>query len=332
MSQKLEEMSHRSEGGHSRRQDSDRSSRKGPSSREREKELAQLREEEEKRREEEQRQAQTEKERKEREESARIEREQMAEETRRKEEEDKRLEIERRAQEERERLAHDAEEQERQRKKQALLAKLSAMDDAQENGKTASALTMSPTRAKKDWKFTDPVENMYQGKPAYDITSSPKRKSKVAENDDDFGYTPSFGGKWNSGPKTTNKGRSLFGNEPVSSTNNNNKEKKADFMASLFGNDAARKPTPPSMEREGSGLDFTTNSNSAAARRKSSTKAYQQKDSLSQQYGAGLGVVSDSPPPSTNNRLLPKRINQASSGFSRSAVNGFDDDIEEMVL
>ena len=302
-------------------------SRKGPSSRE--KAQAKLREEEMRRAEEEERQlvredaermkriaeekANIERERKEREDAERIERE-REEEIRRKEEEERqrrkeederqRLEVERKAQEERERLARDAEEQERQRKKQALLAKLSAMDDADQNGKSKNVPTMSPIRSKKDWKFTDPVENMYQGKPAYDITSSPKRKNKLLEDDEEFSYKPSFGGKWNNGPKTTNKGRSLFADEPAS--RNNNKEKKADLMTSLFGGDATRKPTPPSAEREGSGLDFTLNNNSTVSRRSSNRSIQQTRENSVQQYGGGIGVADESPP-STTSRLLPKR-------------------------
>ncbi len=334
--------------------------RKGPSPREREQ--ARLRKEEEeeekqRRAEEEERRAMREKEMREQEEIDRKRREREEEdkrrdEDRRREEEEKRkreeeererLEIERRAQEERDRLARDAEEQERQRKKQALLAKLSAMDDSDQNGKAKSILTMSPTRTRKEWKFTEPVENMYQGKPAYDITSSPKRKSRVVADDDDDGqsYKPSFGGKWNSGPKSSSKGRSLFDEDDgvTAKNNNNNTEKKGDFMSSLFGGDKGRKP---SLDREGSGLDFTTNSNPPpqAARRKSSTRpsypsSYQPSmRESSPQYGAGLGMVSDSPPPTTNSRLLPRRTNQASSGFNRAPANDIDDldDIEEVVL
>ena len=243
------------------------------------------------------------------------------------EEEKKRMEIERKAQEERERLARDAEEQERQRKKQALLAKLSAMDEPEQNGKNKNVLTMSPTRTKKDWKFTDPVENMFQGKPAYDVNSSPKRKNKLLDDDDEFNYKPSFGGQWNTGPKTTSKGRSLFNDDPPP-PKSTNEEKKSDLMASLFGGDASRKPTPPTTEREGSGLDFTLNNNS---KRKSSTRPAHQ--SPAQQFGAGFGVVDDSPP-NTGNRLLPKRPNQSAAAFGRPAVNEIDDldDIEEVVL
>ena len=321
--------------------------RKGPSSREREE--GRRREEEERiRAEEEEREMREEAERMKRvaEEKARIERErrqreeedrrEREEERRRKEEEErrqreeeerKRMEIERKAQEERERLARDAEEQERQRKKQTLLAKLSAMDDPEQNGKNKNVLTMSPTRTKKDWKFTEPVENLYQGKPAYDVNSSPKRKNKLLEDDNEFSYKPSFGGQWNSGPKTTSKGRSLFNDDPPP-PKSTSKDKKTDLMASLFGGDAARKPTPPSTEREGSGLDFTANSSS---RRKSSTRPAHQ--SPAQQYGGGLGVVDDSPP-NTGNRMLPKRANLSSAAFSRPTVNEIDDldDIEEVML
>ena len=281
------------------------SSRKGPSSRDRER--ARMREEEDMRRAEEEERDRTreeaermkrvaeekariEMERKEKEEAERREIEEakrrMEEEERKKkdEEERQRFEIERKAQEERERLARDAEEQERQRKKQALLAKLSAMDEPEQNGKNKNILTMSPTRTRKDWKFTDPVENMYQGKPAYDITSSPKRKNKLLQEEDEFSYKPSFGGKWNNGPKTTSKGKSLFDDDPPSPPKNTNKDKKTDLMASLFGGDAARKPTPPSTEREGSGLDFTFNSN-AASRRKAS---YQTSEPGKREFSANV--------------------------------------------
>ena len=329
------------------------SSRKGPSSRDRER--ARIKEEEDMRRAEEEERdrmreeaermkrvaeekAKIERERKEKEEAERREIEEAKrrmeqEERNKKEEERQRLEIERKAQEERERLARDAEEQERQRKKQALLAKLSAMDEPEQNGKNKNILTMSPTRTRKDWKFSDPVENMYQRKPAYDITSSPKRKNKLLQEEDEFSYKPSFGGKWNNGPKTTNKGKSLFDDDLPSPPKNTNKDKKTDLMASLFGGDAARKPTPPSTEREGSGLDFTFNSN-AASRRKSSTKpANQARENSVQMFGGGIGVVDDSPPNSSN-RLLPKRTNQSSAAFNRPTVNEIDDldEIEEVVL
>ena len=354
VNQKLEDVARQQERDDTLYEEPKVPSRKSPSSRDRERarmrekvdmrraeeeERERMREEAERMKRVAEEKAMIERERKEKEEAERREIEEtkrrMEEEERQKkqEEERQRLEIERKAQEERERLARDAEEQERQRKKQALLAKLSAMDEPGQNDKSKNILTMSPTRTKKDWKFSDPVENMYQGKPAYDITSSPKRKNKLLQEEDEFSYKPSFGGKWNNGPKTTTKGKSLFDDDPPSPPKNTNKDKKTDLMASLFGGDAGRKPTPPSTEREGSGLDFTLNGN-AASRRKLSTKPVNQtRENPAQMFGGGIGVVDDSPPNSSN-RLLPKRTNQSSAAFNRPAVNEIDDldEIEEVVL
>ncbi len=292
-------------------------------------------EEEERRRREEQRRASAEarqkrereeRERREREEEERLRREKLEAEERAKEE------IERKAREERERLARDAEEQERQRKKQALLAKLSAIDDEKKGGPNNDNPNIlgSPSRTRKDWKFTDPVENMHSGKPAYDlVTSSPKRKNKLDNDDDEFSYKPSFGASSKlTGPKTSNRGKSLFNGDSPKRDG-----KKKDLMASLFGGDDVRKPTPPN-KRENSGLNFS-NMNSNSASKNKGRQQQEREHSSTQLFGGGSAIVDDEAPPSTNNRLLPRRTSHQSTTFTtHPAVNQIDDfeDIEEVVL
>ena len=291
-------------------------------------------EEEEKRRIEEQRRAaeedrqrrdREERQRREKEEEERLKREKLEAEERQREE------IERKARDERERLARDAEEQERQRKKQALLAKLSAIDDEKKGGTNNPNVLGSPSRTRKDWRFTDPVENMHSGKPAYDlVSSSPKRKNKLLDNDDDeFSYKPSFGASTKPGPKTSNRGKSLF-NEDSPKRN----DKKNDLMSSLFGGDNVRKPTPPN-KRENSGLDFSNMNSDSASKNRGRQQQQQREHSSTQLFGGGSAIVDDEAPPSTNNRLLPRRTSQQSTTFTtRPTVNEIDDidDIEEVVL
>ena len=166
---------------------------------------------------------------------------------------------------------------------------------------------------KKDYTFTQPVENMYQGKPAYENVTVPvlektKKKGLFDDDDDGIGYRPSFS---NSKSPTKQRRTSNFGdsdNDSNSSKGQKPQTKKADLIENLFGGSTDKK-------------------NSAVKAPK--------KEASSTLFGGGSSIIDDEAPPASNSHLLPRRSRQQSSTLLRpaiSAVDDVDDDIEEMVL
>ena len=217
------------------------------------------------------------------------------EERRQREERERREADERRADEERRRLENDAKERERQLQKQLLLAKMKEIDE----GKRYDSGD-SPSHNKKEYKFTEPIENMHRGKPAREVSVpvlQSRRKSKKSflddDDDDDVGaggYKPTFTSNTKSNPKP---------------------RAKKNLMDDLFGDSSANK-NPPGNTRD-----------------KSSTQI----------YGGGNALISDTEdseqPPVGNSHLLPRRPRQQTTTLSKPSVNAvdpFDDDIEEVVL
>ena len=245
-------------------------------------------------------------------------------------------ETERKARDDAEKLKNDLLEQERRRQKDLLLAKLKGIDGSDNKNN----VTMSPSRTRKEYSFTQPTENLHQGKPAYESPShtrknslfndeSPthqKKKPSFLEpsapvkqkapgfltDEEDFGYAPTFTSK--KGPKIAGKGRSLFDDDkPIPAGN----DKKNDLLNNLFSDSPNNKPA----DNDGDLFGERPKASAGAGRRRDS------RNSL---------MNGDDPPSSANAHLLPRRPRQQSPALAAkpavNAIDDLDDDLEEVIL
>ena len=156
---------------------------------------------------------------------------------------------------------------------------------------------------KKDYRFSNAIENMHHGKPSHEVSvpvlEKNRRRSKKSflddDDDDNFsgGYQPTF----NSLNKSNATG------EPA---------KKTNLMDELFG-----------------GSKSNGNKAGSASKREKST---------TQLFGGGSAIVDESINSNggNNSTLLPRRPRQPTTTLSsRPAINAVDDmedDLEEVLL
>ena len=274
------------------------------------------RDREEQARREQERRDREERERRDREEREREQNEEREQRAREEREQRERDEVERRAREEQNRIANEAANREQRRQKDLLLAKMKAIDESKTQEEIDPFLVPEPKKIdKKDYTFTKPVENMYQGKPAYDNVTVQRNKKKGFlddDNDDGFGYQPSF---TNSRSPTKQKRKSDLNDDDNDSNSSKGMRKpqvkKADILENLFG--------------------------SSSTERKVGEKTGEKspKETSSTLFGGGSSSLDDEAPPASNSHLLPRRLRQPSSTLLRPAINAvdnIDDDIEELAL
>ncbi|KAL8580135.1 hypothetical protein ACOMHN_050237 [Nucella lapillus] len=309
-------------------------------------------------------------ERKEREERERGQKER--EERERKEAEERatqRREEEIRAREEEERLEREARLAEEQRKKEELLRRLQQLggsgdktqpsgdpfaphDSPSRRGGGGEPFAPSPSK-RKDYIFTQSVENLHKGKPSHDHKN---------DDSDIGGYQPSFVSplKTNTTTMKQKKPLSLFDDDadPKPAANLGGADKKSRLMADLFG---GSRTSDTKKTSDGDDL-FLSGSRAAAAPRqpmqnKRAAAAFPwdgplppsnrpregEKRESSALFGGGAAVVVDDREEAMGNggprskHLLPRRPRQTNTTTFSSkpavlAVDNFDDDIEEVVL
>ena len=271
--------------------------------------------------------------------------------------EKERLEQERRAREERERLENDEDFQAGKRKKEEILQKLREIDEGvkkDDKKSTEHVFITSPREnsmdsqsSKKSYTFTRPTENLHKGKPSHkdlDYPGSPTRKKKEfsarrpdIDGLEKGGYNPSF---------TSNKGASKTNNlslfDDTSTTTKTDKTgKKSKLMEDLFGSkdgsdskqtvsfdSKPSKTTAKSSTRSGFPWDDELSQNKDFGRK---------RENSSTLFGGGNALINDEdfqPSSRTTNLRRPKQT--TTTFHNRPTVtaidNGFDDDIEEVIL
>ncbi|OWF43915.1 Lebercilin [Mizuhopecten yessoensis] len=292
-----------------------------------------------------------------------LEREQMkreAEELKREQEdrqrrERERKEQERRAEEERERIQRDQQMDEERRKKDSLLAKLRDIDDGKKTkreeshdpvfltNKTDSDVE-SITSSKKSYQFTKPVENLHHGKWSHEDVTIPylEKQKKKKEKDDDVGaYQPSFGRRGDTKKTGKKTGGDVVFNDDFAKPPKHRENKKKNLMADLFGN----QPTTNTSNNNDEDIFNSTNfdkkkTNTAKLSlfddepKQTTTK---RENSLSL-FGGGSALLDDDDTTKTkdSSKLLPRRQRHSTTTFQSrpmvTAVDNYDDDIEEVIL
>lgn len=191
----------------------------------------------------------------------------------------------------------------------------------------------------------------------------------VSKNDDDVGgYQPSFGPTRGGGPKTNNvKPLSLFDDDddaaPSFNTKTKTEKKSTNLLENLFGPQAestankssqhnkkenetffitGSKKSPPASQRNTSTTSaFPWDVSSSTATNKNTTNSQSifgnsDRGGSSTLFGGGAALVEDNAI-SNSSRPLPRRsrqtnVNTFSAKPSITAVDAFDDEIEEVVL
>ncbi|BFZ25267.1 hypothetical protein BsWGS_28305 [Bradybaena similaris] len=224
----------------------------------------------------------------------------------------------------------------------------------------------SPSRKgeTKEYSFTQPINNLHRGKPAHEDVTVPyleRQKQRRRTSDDSAGYEPSFGpakGEGNKAPKTK-PAPSFDVDEPMfklpanttSSTATKQQDKKpTNLLETLFGPQAsnpertstkAAKENDPSLSRA---FSHTSTSQNKAADTTSSpyhhpnpqtNKSRLDFDKKATIFGGGTLIEDEFP--SNNSKILPRRhresnLNTFSAKPSVTAIDTFDDEIEEVVL
>ncbi|XP_064627268.1 zinc finger CCCH domain-containing protein 13-like isoform X3 [Lineus longissimus] len=287
-------------------------------------------EEEQREREEREKWEREERERREREDRERVEEERRyRDERERREREERERREEERACKERERMEKDAQFQEERRKKDALLAKLRALDENDSDNQSnlykqnkpvekmkSERTNISSSSSKKSYAFTKPIENLHQGKPSHEDNSIPyiEKRRRSGFVDEDVPYQPSF---------------------DDSNANNQQAKKKADLMKNLFGDSAVTstskktEPTKRGVDRpevddlDGGNEFFMTKSNRQPSKDADLAFTF----SSGNNRGRNENGSSDS-------KLLPRRQSQQPTTITKPTVSLIDDpdDLEEVIL
>lgn len=216
----------------------------------------------------------------------------------------------------------------------------------------------------KEYSFTQPINNLHRGKPAHEDVTVPyleRQKQRRRTSDDAAGYEPSFGPAKSEGKKADKtKPTSLFDDdEPMfklpanttSSTATKQQDKKpTNLLETLFGPQASNpdrtstkavKESDPSLSRAFS--HTSTNQIKAADVTNSpyhqpnphSNKSKLDFDKKATIFGGGTLIEDEFS--SNNSKVLPRRhresnLNTFSAKPSVTAIDTFDDEIEEVVL
>ncbi|XP_054753219.2 lebercilin-like isoform X4 [Lytechinus pictus] len=267
-------------------------------------------EEEEKRRKDEEKERrrrieQEEEERKKKEEEERKERERKQKEEERKREEEDLASQRKKQKEESERLAEE------RRKKDLLLAKMKEIDNKPES-----------RGSKKEYKFTQPIENLHNGKPSHpDLLGSPQstpKKKPAADSDTSFGgYAPSFGRRAAAGDKSPIKKGGLFEDDDDDSDDifatpkPKQADKSKDLRSNFFSDNKSTTPNKGRNSFEGSIFSTSTKAKPVADSTTLPWEKKTQQGSLFNQSNKPNGLTVNVP---------------------KSSFDDFDDDIEEVIL
>nr|XP_054753219.1 lebercilin-like isoform X4 [Lytechinus pictus] len=267
-------------------------------------------EEEEKRRKDEEKERrrrieQEEEERKKKEEEERKERERKQKEEERKREEEDLASQRKKQKEESERLAEE------RRKKDLLLAKMKEIDNKPES-----------RGSKKEYKFTQPIENLHNGKPSHpDLLGSPQstpKKKPAADSDTSFGgYAPSFGRRAAAGDKSPIKKGGLFedndddSDDIFATPKPKQADKSKDLRSNFFSDNKSTTPNKGRNSFEGSIFSTSTKAKPVADSTTLPWEKKTQQGSLFNQSNKPNGLTVNVP---------------------KSSFDDFDDDIEEVIL
>lgn len=275
------------------------------------------------------------------------ERQQEEEERQRRDRE--RAEQERRAEEERKQLRMDEQLAEERHKKDLLLAKLRDIDDGKKAEKERDTFFLtskadsdvgSTTSSRKSYQFTRPVENLHEGKWSHEDVTIPylekqkKRKEKEGENGS---YQPSFGRRGEAKKSNDKKpGEVVFNSDFAKPPKP--QEKKKDLMANLFGKDATTKANNNLNDDIFSSSTFDkkqTNPAKLSLFDDEPKQTTNRENSLSL-FGGGSALLDDELSPNDSSKLLPRRQRHTTTTFQSrpavTAVDNYDDDIEEVIL
>lgn len=281
--------------------------------------------------------------------------------------EKEKAEQERRLKMEKEKMANDPKLQAERKKKDELLKKLQALD---EKGNDTSSKIPSSNKDKeysqtyesgdgpnshqfisepKEFFLTKPTSSLHHGNPPH--------QKRQTQDDDSGGYLPSFGPTRGAMNKVT-KPVAAFedDDEPAFKiTNNTTKQqndKKSNLLESLFGHQVTSSKNLSHQEKRESETVFfadksplsnnrksITNStfpwetNSALTKINNSTYDSEKKSTI---FGGGATLIdsdiSDKPDRVHQQQQRKQNLNTFSAKPSVTAVDNFDDEIEEVVL
>ncbi|XP_054753215.2 lebercilin-like isoform X1 [Lytechinus pictus] len=207
--------------------------------------------------------------------------------------------------EESERLAEE------RRKKDLLLAKMKEIDNKPES-----------RGSKKEYKFTQPIENLHNGKPSHpDLLGSPQstpKKKPAADSDTSFGgYAPSFGRRAAAGDKSPIKKGGLFEDDDDDSDDifatpkPKQADKSKDLRSNFFSDNKSTTPNKGRNSFEGSIFSTSTKAKPVADSTTLPWEKKTQQGSLFNQSNKPNGLTVNVP---------------------KSSFDDFDDDIEEVIL
>ncbi|XP_011677303.2 lebercilin isoform X3 [Strongylocentrotus purpuratus] len=209
--------------------------------------------------------------------------------------------------EESERLAEE------RRKKDILLAKMRDLDTKPASGGT-----------KKDYKFTQPIENLHNGKPSHpDLQGSPNstpKKKPAADTDAVFGsYAPTFGRRAAAGDKPPVKKGGLFDDDDDDDSDDifatpkpKPTDKSKDRRSNFFSDNKSTTPNKGRNSFEGSVFSQSTKAKPVAD---NATLPWEKK---TQPQGNLFGQAN--------------KPNGLTVNLPKSSFDDFDDDIEEVML
>nr|XP_054753218.1 lebercilin-like isoform X3 [Lytechinus pictus] len=207
--------------------------------------------------------------------------------------------------EESERLAEE------RRKKDLLLAKMKEIDNKPES-----------RGSKKEYKFTQPIENLHNGKPSHpDLLGSPQstpKKKPAADSDTSFGgYAPSFGRRAAAGDKSPIKKGGLFedndddSDDIFATPKPKQADKSKDLRSNFFSDNKSTTPNKGRNSFEGSIFSTSTKAKPVADSTTLPWEKKTQQGSLFNQSNKPNGLTVNVP---------------------KSSFDDFDDDIEEVIL
>ncbi|XP_054753217.2 inner centromere protein-like isoform X2 [Lytechinus pictus] len=234
-----------------------------------------------------------------------LERERKQKEEERKREEEDLASQRKKQKEESERLAEE------RRKKDLLLAKMKEIDNKPES-----------RGSKKEYKFTQPIENLHNGKPSHpDLLGSPQstpKKKPAADSDTSFGgYAPSFGRRAAAGDKSPIKKGGLFEDDDDDSDDifatpkPKQADKSKDLRSNFFSDNKSTTPNKGRNSFEGSIFSTSTKAKPVADSTTLPWEKKTQQGSLFNQSNKPNGLTVNVP---------------------KSSFDDFDDDIEEVIL
>nr|XP_054753217.1 apical junction molecule-like isoform X2 [Lytechinus pictus] len=234
-----------------------------------------------------------------------LERERKQKEEERKREEEDLASQRKKQKEESERLAEE------RRKKDLLLAKMKEIDNKPES-----------RGSKKEYKFTQPIENLHNGKPSHpDLLGSPQstpKKKPAADSDTSFGgYAPSFGRRAAAGDKSPIKKGGLFedndddSDDIFATPKPKQADKSKDLRSNFFSDNKSTTPNKGRNSFEGSIFSTSTKAKPVADSTTLPWEKKTQQGSLFNQSNKPNGLTVNVP---------------------KSSFDDFDDDIEEVIL